>query len=219
MTAANPLAGSASALNVLLDGDRSDAAVLREVAELLSHELRTPLTTIYSGSKILNRPGVRLSDATVREVSAAIEAEAERLKRIVEDLVVATGPDERAIGPEPVLIQHLLPAIVANEQERWPTTRFVVSIPEHLPAVRGDSGALEQVLRNLLVERRAVRATGRRHRRDRPAGTRLRDRPRSPTRGRASSRARPTASSGSSTGPRPPPSTRASAWACSSAVG
>jgi two-component system sensor histidine kinase KdpD len=149
MSQATP-AVSASALNVLLDGDRSDASVSRGVAELLSHELRTPLTTIYTGSKILNRPGVRLSDSTVREVSAAIEAEAERLKRIVEDLVVATRPDERATSSEPVLIQHLLPGIVAKEQERSPATRFVVSMPEQLPAVRGDSGSLEQVLRNLL---------------------------------------------------------------------
>jgi len=61
---------------------------------MLSHELRTPLTAIYSGSKILSRPGAPSSDSTVREVSAAIEVEAERLKRIIEDLVVAAdaGP-------------------------------------------------------------------------------------------------------------------------------
>jgi two-component system OmpR family sensor kinase len=143
-------ARSPNALGVLLDADRSDGAVLREVAELLSHELRTPLTTIYSGSKILNRKGVQLSDSTVKEVSAAIEAEAERLKRLVEDLVVASRPAERLTAAEPVLIQHLLPAVVAQEQERSPSPRFVVSMPEQLPAVCGDAGAIEQVLRNLL---------------------------------------------------------------------
>jgi two-component system sensor histidine kinase KdpD len=141
---------TASALEVLLEGDRAEAGVLREVAELLSHELRTPLTTIYSGSKLLNRPGVPLSDATVREVTAAIEAEAERLKRVVEDLVVAARPAEHQAASEPVLLQHVLPAVVAQEQEHSPSLRFVLSVPEHLPAVRGDSGAIEQVLRNLL---------------------------------------------------------------------
>jgi signal transduction histidine kinase len=139
-----------NALDVLLEGDSDDPAALREVAELLSHELRTPLTTIYSGSKILNRPGAGLSPATIREVAAAIEAEAERLKRLVEDLVVATRPHERVLAAEPVLLQHVLPAVVAKEQERWPATRFVRSIPEHLSAVRGDVASVEQVLRNLL---------------------------------------------------------------------
>jgi two-component system sensor histidine kinase KdpD len=143
-------AGQVSALSVLLDRSGGEAAALREVAEMLSHELRTPLTTIYSGSKILSRPGAPLSDSTVREVSAAIEVEAERLKRIIEDLVVAALPGSRAIGAEPVLVQHILPAIVAHEQERTPDVRFVVSLSEHLPAVRGDEAYLEQVLRNLL---------------------------------------------------------------------
>jgi signal transduction histidine kinase len=141
---------SLSALSVLLDrADREDDA-LRDVAEMLSHELRTPLTTIYSGSKILSRPGAPLAESTVREVSAAIEAEAERLKRIVEDLVVAALPESRSMGAEPVLIQHVLPSIVHHEQMRTPGPRFVISLPEHLPAVRGDELYLEQVLRNLL---------------------------------------------------------------------
>ena len=145
-----PRGRGASALSVLLDRDE-EARALRGVAEALSHELRTPLTAIYTGSKILSRPGLPLSDSTIREVSAAIEAEAERLKRVVEDLVVAALPAGGAVGGEPILLGHLLPAIVAHERDRAPDVRFVLSIPERLPAVRGDEAYMEQVVRNLLA--------------------------------------------------------------------
>ena len=141
---------SVSALSIL-DGQAGDETALREVAESLSHELRTPLTTIYGGSKILNRSRVAMSDATMREVSAAIEADAERLYRIVEDLVVAALPDGRAVAVEPVSLQHLLPGVVRQEQYRSPATRFTTSIPPNLPPVCGDEFYLEQVIRNLLA--------------------------------------------------------------------
>ena len=141
-----------SALSILAGGSTGDdEAAIRDVAESLSHELRTPLTTIYSGSKILNRRRVSMSEATMREVSAAIEADAERLYRIVEDLVVAALPEGRAIVVEPVSLQHLLPGIVAHEQKRCPETRFTTSIPANLPPVRGDEFYLEQIIRNLLA--------------------------------------------------------------------
>lgn len=135
---------------MLLESD-GDAPDPRGVAEALSHQLRTPLTAIYAGSKILSRPGPPLSESTVREVSAAIGAEAERLKRVVEDLVVAALPTGRMVGGEPLLLGHLLPVIVAHEGERSPDARFELSIPEQLPAVRGDEVYVEQVVRNLLA--------------------------------------------------------------------
>ncbi len=84
-------------------------------------------------------------------MSEAIEADAERLYRIVEDLVVAARPENRAVAVEPVLLQHALPAIVAHEQTRWPETSFMLSLPEQLAAVRGDDIYVEQVVRNLLA--------------------------------------------------------------------
>ena len=140
---------SGSALEVLLDRHGIDEKLLPWVAELLSHELRTPLTTIYSGSKILSR-SAELSQSTVREVSSAIEVEAERLKRVIEDLVVASLPPGRQLTFEPVLLQHVLPGVVRQEHDRWPEIRFVLSVPDHLPPVRADQADVEQVLRNLL---------------------------------------------------------------------
>lgn len=130
--------------------DRRADIGAREVAERLSHALRTPLTTLYGGSKILSRRGASLSESTVHEVSAAMEVDAERLRSLVEDLVVAALPEAPSLGGEPVLLQHLLPTVVAHEQERWPSVRFVLGLTPHLPPVQADEAYLEQVLRNLL---------------------------------------------------------------------
>ena len=140
-----------TALELLVETSRQDVETLRDVASTLSHELRTPLTTIYSGSKLLSRHGQHLSDSIVREVSTAMEADAERLLRVVEDLVVAAAlPGEREIHGEPVLLQRVLPAVARGAQARWPGIVVVVALPEQLPAARADEVYLEQVLRNLL---------------------------------------------------------------------
>jgi signal transduction histidine kinase len=140
-----------TALRLLLDRTTGDAETLREAARTLSHELRTPLTTIYSGSKLLARHGSRLSESTVREVSAAMEADAERLLRVVEDLVVAAGlPGEPAIRGEPVLLQRLLPAVARTARHRWPHATVVVLLADQLPAASADELYVEQILRNLI---------------------------------------------------------------------
>jgi signal transduction histidine kinase len=140
-----------TALQLLVDGTDAAGESLREVAQTLSHELRTPLTTIYSGSQLLSRYGGRLSDAMVREVSSAMAEDAERLLRIVEDLVVAAAlPDEPATRGEPLLLQRTLSAAARAAENRWPGWSVSVAVPAWLPAVAADELHLEQVLRNIL---------------------------------------------------------------------
>ncbi|HEX8940456.1 MAG TPA: PAS domain S-box protein, partial [Candidatus Limnocylindrales bacterium] len=67
---------------------REEEAMREAFVGVLSHELRTPVTTIYGSSKVLGRLEGRLSDEARREVYRDIEAEAERLYRLVEDLLV-----------------------------------------------------------------------------------------------------------------------------------
>ncbi|MBA2254158.1 MAG: GAF domain-containing protein [Chloroflexi bacterium] len=129
-----------------------EAQALREAfLGVLSHELRTPITTIYGTTKVLIRPNSTLDEGTRAELIADIGAEADRLYRIVEDLVVLSRA-ETGIELEgaPLLLRHLLPSVVASERQRWPATRFGIEVPERLPTARGDATYVEQVLRNLL---------------------------------------------------------------------
>ena len=119
---------------------------------MLSHELRTPITTIYAGSKLLAREG-GLATETKADIFEDIHGEAERLHRLVEDVVALTRFGEGAldIGSEPVLLQRVLPAVVRSEEGRWPGGRFELALVPDLPPVAGDATYVEQVVRNLLA--------------------------------------------------------------------
>lgn len=117
---------------------------------VLSHELRTPITTIYGGSELLERG---LDEDGRREVMADIRAESERLVRLVEDLLVMTRVERGIveIADEPILLQHLLAAVIQSSSARWPEARITLHAVDRLPAVRGDATYIEQVVRNLLT--------------------------------------------------------------------
>jgi signal transduction histidine kinase len=121
---------------------------------VISHELRTPITTILAGSRLLRR---QLEDGTTAdELAADVEAEADRLFRIVEDLLVLSRLERRnlLIAQEPVHLVHLVERVIASEARRWPTHAFVMpdAVPPRLVGVvRGEDTYIEQVLRNLLA--------------------------------------------------------------------
>ena len=135
-------------------GVAADAA---RIVEILSHELRSPITTIHLGTKVLRGAGREISTPVRNEVVAAVEEEAERLYRLVEDLLVVARHD--AGSPPrpatPLLLQHWLPDVLHAELQAEPRLRVRTAIPPDLPPVVADDGALAQVMRNLL--RNAVR--------------------------------------------------------------
>jgi signal transduction histidine kinase len=133
-------------------GHGSDPDPMR-VIEILSHELRSPITTIHLGTKVLREQGHRISQPVRIEVVEAVEEEAERLYRLVEDLLaVARHEGGRAplpVGPIP--LQHWLSGVVAAEVQAFPSLRVRLSIPPDLPPVLADDAALAHVMRNLLA--------------------------------------------------------------------
>jgi two-component system sensor histidine kinase KdpD len=117
---------------------------------VISHELRTPITTILAGSRLLRRRIRGLPDA--EDLAEDIEAESDRLFRIVEDLLVLSRLERHnlSIADEPVHLTRLVDRVVASESRRWPATTFVG--PEHaaVRVARGEETYIEQILRNLL---------------------------------------------------------------------
>jgi K+-sensing histidine kinase KdpD len=130
---------------------------------VISHELRTPITTILAGSRLLRR---QLGDGpTAEDLAADIEAEADRLFRIVEDLLVLSRLERHnlSITQEPVHLVHLVERVIASEARRWPSHHFVTpeSVPQRLVGVvRGEETYIEQVLRNLLANAAKYSPTG-----------------------------------------------------------
>lgn len=134
-----------------LHAQERDAHRLQEAfVSVISHELRTPITTILAGSRILRR---RVESAPLAaDLAADIEAEADRLARIVEDLLVLSRLERRnlEIAHEPVHLFHLVERVVASESRRWPNRTFVKPGRVDVAVARGEETYVEQVLRNLL---------------------------------------------------------------------
>jgi signal transduction histidine kinase len=125
--------------------------VLRDAfVGVMSHELRTPVTTIYGAAKLLAKQPRREELETLVE---DIEEEADRLYRITEDLLVLSRAEHGLveIRPEPVLVQRLVPSVVAEVSRRFAGLAVSVDLAPALPPIAGDEAALRQVLVNLLT--------------------------------------------------------------------
>ena len=145
-----PLSGEPWPAHAGLSPDPAEPA---RVIEILSHELRSPITTIHLGTKVLRDAGNRMSGPVRLEVVEAVEEEAERLYRLVED-VLAVARHEGGAAPLPVAplaIQRWLPDTIAAEVRAYPALVVRSSIPHDLPPVLVDDGALAHVVRNLLA--------------------------------------------------------------------
>lgn len=133
------------------DPDHTEAEAYRDAfLAILSHELRTPITSIYAASNLLSRPGL---DEELRvELVGDIAQEAERLRRLVEDLVVLAHAERGAIQvhTEPVLLPHVLRNVCEQQKRRWPGNTFELSVEPQVPVAKAEESFVEQIVRNLL---------------------------------------------------------------------
>ncbi len=129
--------------------------------EILSHELRTPVTAIYGGAKLLGRASI--DAAQQQELVADVGAEADRLYRLVEDLIILARA-ERGAAPttmEPVSLDRLVERVIVAIRPRWPAVEFQLVSQAHGLPVDGNETYIEQVLRNLLTNAAKYAEAGR----------------------------------------------------------
>jgi two-component system sensor histidine kinase KdpD len=141
------LLAEASRAQVLERVDEERAALLRSV----SHDLRTPLATIRAVASDL-RDGVAYDDATRTELLATVCDEAERLDRIVANLLSMSRIEAGAFKPErqAVDVDELVRDRVRRMKDLFRRVRVQVELPADLPLVDGDYSQLDQVFTNLL---------------------------------------------------------------------
>ncbi len=127
---------------------------LREAfIDVISHELRTPITTIYGLSKMLRRHGASLDANEMVRTIADVEAEADRLERLIEDLLVLSRAEHGAvdIAGEPIGIVRVLRRVIEAEQARLPGRVIELEAADGLPLAFGEETYVEQVVRNMLT--------------------------------------------------------------------
>jgi len=140
------LAGEALEAEALRRSDAMKTAVLRAV----SHDLRTPLMAILTSASALAREDLQLGRDDRNELAETILGEAERLDRLVANLLDLSRLQAGAAQPEPDLWQVEDLIVEALDEVGEAGRRVEVSFPEESPSVRADAHQIERVLANLI---------------------------------------------------------------------
>jgi two-component system sensor histidine kinase KdpD len=119
-------------------------AVLRSV----SHDLRSPLTAILTAVGALESASV--SDGERGELVDDIGGEAERLARLVDNLLDMSRLEARAAEPrvEWCSIEEVI--VAAVDDVALPAGTFALALDPDLPLIRADAAQLERAFANLL---------------------------------------------------------------------
>jgi two-component system sensor histidine kinase KdpD len=151
------LAAEATAVQVARESDALKSALLDSV----SHDLRTPLAGIRAAAGSLMDPAVSPSPAEVRSTAGSIDREAERLSRLVRNMLDLSRIEGGALHPSLELydLADLAGPVVERLAPKLAPAPVEVEMPADLPAVRADGLFLDQILSNLL-ENSARHAAG-----------------------------------------------------------
>ncbi len=127
--------------------DEQRRALLRSV----SHDLRTPLAAIRALTSDL-RAGVPYDDETRDELLEVVNDEAERLDRLVANLLSLSRIEAGAFQPDrqAVALDELVPEVVGRLGRLFEGVVVEDALPPDLPLLDADYSQLDQVLTNLL---------------------------------------------------------------------
>lgn len=136
-----------------------DAEILREADTLksalldaVSHDLRTPLASILTAAGSLRQSDVRWSDDERRELLDVIERQAERLDRLVGNLLDLSRIESGVFHPRKAWydVGALVDDVVGRLRPITAAHVVIVRIADDLPPVELDYVEIDQVLTNLL---------------------------------------------------------------------
>jgi two-component system sensor histidine kinase KdpD len=150
---------AALAERVELERDATEAEVLRQANELktallsaVSHDMRTPLASIKASAGSLRQRDVPWTDDEREEFAQAIEQQADRLDRIVANLLDLSRMEAGALRPQRALhdVGALVEDVLERLRDRTQGHAVNTTIPADLPPVSLDYVEIDQVLSNLV---------------------------------------------------------------------
>jgi len=119
--------------------------------DTVSHEFRTPLTSIKGYTSRLLRQDIEIDKETETKSLKVIKRQAERLSRMVEDLLVIPDIEGAKLHIQIDKIDlHEIAEISLHSLKGVENSNIKISIPENFPAVYADKDRFEQILINLL---------------------------------------------------------------------
>ncbi len=117
------------------------------VLNALAHNFKTPLTSIKAAASVL-RSAADLPPAGARELIAAIDEEADRLDRLIQESLNLARIEGARANPrsEACSIPEIVDKVIEKMARYMGRREFIIDIPEDLPQVTGDRFLLEQML-------------------------------------------------------------------------
>jgi two-component system sensor histidine kinase KdpD len=132
---------------------RSETERLRNsLLSAVSHDLRTPLATITGSASALVEQEAGLDAAARRELAQAIQEEADRLNRLVHNLLEMTRLESGGVRVRKDWhpVEEVVGSALARVEKRLGERRVDIDLPPDLPLAPLDPLLIEQVLINLL---------------------------------------------------------------------
>ena len=142
------LADEAQEAQVRIETERLRNSLLSSV----SHDLRTPLATITGAASTILESGSELDAQTRQELLESVREEADRLNRLVQNLLEMTRVESGALQlrREWHPLEEVIGAALSRVGKQLGDRRVDTSVPPDLPLVPIDDVLIEQVLVNLL---------------------------------------------------------------------
>ncbi len=127
-------------------------ALRTEFLANVSHELRTPLAVIKGSASSLLQPDVNFDEQAWRDFLQSIDKDADRLTRLVEDLLLMSRLESGAleVKKEPLHLAKIIEAVKDGLDNLTVKHQLQIDIPVNLPQVMVDAIRIGEVLTNLV---------------------------------------------------------------------
>jgi two-component system, OmpR family, sensor kinase len=156
---ATALNGMLARIEAAIREREADQDLMRRFFADASHELRTPLASLRANAELYEQ-GVLAERSQVDEAMRRIRLEAERMSRLVDDMLGLARLDQRPDRPhEPVDLTSLLAGCAERARITDPGRRWASDVPVGL-AVTGDAELLARAVDNLIANVRAHTPAG-----------------------------------------------------------
>ncbi len=118
----------------------------------ISHDLRTPLASILGASSVIHESGKEIDENTREKLIDDIQAEAQWLIRMVENLLSVTRINDNVskFTKSPEAAEEIVAEAVGRIKKRFPDRSVKVRVPDEMLEVPMDGTMIVQVLINLL---------------------------------------------------------------------
>jgi len=138
----------ATEAEIARQGDALKSALL----DAVSHDLRTPLASIRAAAGSLSDPDMPLAEDAARSAGAAIDLEAQRLDRLVHEVLDLSRIEAGALRPdfEALDLRDVVERAVDRLRPLLGERPVTIDLPDELPPVRSDPVLLDTIVGNLV---------------------------------------------------------------------